>query len=502
MPGTFGTTPLDRARSGSLAPAAPPGPPVRRLALCGILLLALGVRLPGVVRPLTGPFATKNVVSAMVARNWASGQADWKTPTLDQLADGQPSWHLVELPLPAYLAGWCAQTLGGSLDIWGRALNVGWSLACVALGYALAASWYGRSAAAGAALVLALSPVGAIYGQSFQLEPGAVCLFLLTLLAAQRFLADGRWGWLPLAGGAWSAALLTKCYLLAGGLPLVVLVWQAARTGTPRSRGFLLLTALVAGACAAAPWYYFVWQVSAPDSADAGRIFYSLRQSRDVQTAAWNLLQQADFYRQLLDDLAGRCLTPLGLGLALLGLGGRLHRAHWAWLFACAVLIAGLPHKFYRMDYYWLIVAPPLALLAGLGWQKLLERGILGRRAAIVGVAFLLLFSLRYVAGVAWRTLPEDEPVLPAAAAARALVPAGEPVVAIHGSTLDLLYYCNRQGWAPSIDDDDLGDVLAGARAAGARFVVVAGPRRVHPALQELPLERRGAGYEIYRLPP
>ena len=76
------------------------------------------------------------------------------------------------------------------------------------------------------------------------------------------------------------------------------------------------------------------------------------------------LLRSPDFYRQVLDDLAGVVLTPVGFALLLAGLLGRAWRREAAWLLAMLILVAALPLKFYEMDYYWMAVLPPLAIVA------------------------------------------------------------------------------------------------------------------------------------------
>ena len=83
-------------------------------------------------RPLTGAFATKNATYAMIARNWATGRSPWRLPTTDCVAGGDRGWHLVELPVAAYIAGAGWRYVGGSLDVWGRATAVAWSIGSIA----------------------------------------------------------------------------------------------------------------------------------------------------------------------------------------------------------------------------------------------------------------------------------------------------------------------------------------------------------------------------------
>jgi len=265
----------------------------------------------------------------------------------------------------------------------------------------------------------------------------------------------------------------------------------------------------------AAAWYADAFRTAASENPLASRVFYSVRQSGEAHAWPHPLLRGGEFYRQVLDDLSGVALTPLGLGLALVGLWNRAWRRHAAWLAAMALLGLALPRKFHEMNYYYLVVLPPLCVLAGLGWQLLYERLRPGR-AAIAGVlAVALLFSLRYAARPAFATPTEDRGVTAAAAAVRELTAAAaavreltspdEPVATMHGSTIDLLYYCNRAGWALSPDDPLLAEKLADCRRGGARLLALAGAldeedaRRYDELLAGCELLRAGDGFRIYR---
>lgn len=57
--------------------------------LLGLLALTALLRSVAICRPLLGAFATKNVVYAMIARNWAAGSGSLLCPTLDVLRGGQ-----------------------------------------------------------------------------------------------------------------------------------------------------------------------------------------------------------------------------------------------------------------------------------------------------------------------------------------------------------------------------------------------------------------------------
>jgi len=88
------------------------------------------------------------------------------------------------------------------------------------------------------------------------------------------------------------------------------------------------------------------------------------------------------------------------------------------------------------------------------------------------------------------------------AAAGRALQSLAGPedrVITMHGTGIDLLYYCDRPGWALSPDEPDLPARLADLRRAGARWLVLVGRapesfRQVHWLITEKTEEQ----YAVY----
>jgi len=98
-----------------------------------------------------------------------------------------------------------------------------------------------------------------------------------------------------------------------------------------------------------------------------------------------------------------------------------------------------------------------------------------GRGAVAVLLIVVLGFSLRYSVKPAFVTPIEDRAVPAAAQFIRQSTPESEPVVTMHGTTIDLLYYCDRPGWALAPDTENLEAVLEDCRRQGARWLIVVG---------------------------
>ncbi|MBN1590890.1 MAG: glycosyltransferase family 39 protein [Pirellulales bacterium] len=484
----------------------------------GVCFLAFALRLMAIGRPLLGVFATKNVVYAMIARNLVEHRASFWLPRLDCLRGGQRGLHLLEVPLSAYLAGGLWKGLGGSLDVWGRAVSIGLSVASVVILFDYVRRRHGQPAAMAAATVLALSPVAVIYGQCFMLEASVVFLTLSTMNALDRWISGRRTVWLAVAASCFALLALTKIYMIVLLLPIGYMLFAACRV---RARTHQPLPCRI-GACKHTPyrttlvflvaslpavvWVLFVVHVASPGGSLADQVFYSLRDSTEAHGFPHPLLGQADFYRQLFDDFSGVVLTPVAFMLPFAGLLDRQWRRYAVWLLAMAILVVAMPRKFYEMNYYYTVSLPPIAIVAGLGWARLAERLRPSRAAVVVVLVLSLLASLRYTAGPMLKTPEEDRAVLPAAQAVRELTAGDEPVVTMHGSGIDLLYYCDRPGWALEPDEPELIDRLAACRRAGAkRLVIVDVDGQESPDRDLLPggmtLITQGDGFRIYGLP-
>ena len=505
-----------------------------------LIALTVVIRVPGIGRALVGNFSTKNVVYAMIGRNWAEGRAGIFFPRLDCLTDGQRSLHMLEFPVSAYLAATAWKTAGGSLDVWGRATSVAFITASVILLLLFVRRRHGLEAALGAGFCLALSPISVIYGQSFMLEASLICFTVATFYFLDRWLLGGRAIWLAMSAACFALLLLTKIYMLVLLLPLGIAVIHAklcrSRPETtltrsasevgkffPRLRfglvydvsdlpgsgisarrklaaGLLLGLAIVP----AATWYWHAYHAADPGGPYADHIFYSVRDSASVHRPPHPILRSADFYRQMLDDLTGVVLTPVGFMLLLAGFLDRESRRYGAWLAAMGVLVLLLPLKFHEMNYYHMAVLPPLCVIAGLGWRVVHRRIRPTATASVLLVLVGLIFSARYSGRAAFVTPHEDRAVVAAGRAVQQLAEADEPVVTMHGSTIDLLYYSNRPGWALSPDTPNLNTVLEDYHSQGARYLVVTGPQAdgPPPAVTRLPVAAWGQGYLIHALKP
>jgi hypothetical protein len=436
--------------------------------LIAILVAAAAVRSIGITQPLVGNFATKHCVYAMAARNWALDRAPWWRPTLDCIAGDERAWHLMEWPVPAYVAGMLWRTCGGSLDVWGRAVGITASLVSVALVYLLARRHFGETAARAASAVLAFSPLAVVHGRGFLIEPTLMALSLAAVYAFERWWQDA---WKPgaiIAAACFAIAVLCKIYML---LLVVPLAFEMFRSRVSLGKYVVTGVAFAAAFAPAAWWYAKVAGIS-PVVGPAAEYHPFSRAA--VHGIPHPLLFTADYYLALVRDLATVTLTPIGLALLAIGLCDARCRRCGPWLAASGALVVLLPLKFFHANYYELVLLPPLALAVGVGWQRFVER-YRPRPRTIAAIAAVSLFvAARYSAGPIVRVYDEDRGVVAAAEAVQSSTLPSERIATLHGATLDLLYYCDRTGWALDVGDAQLLEKLADAESSGATRLVIA----------------------------
>ncbi|MGC3967113.1 MAG: glycosyltransferase family 39 protein [Pirellulales bacterium] len=482
----------------------------RMLAL--LVLASVLVRIPGITRPLVGNFATKSAVYAMIARNWVLDRAALSRPTIDLAAGDSRAWHLMEWPASAYFAGWGWRTFGGSLDAWGRGVSILCSAVAVMLMGVYARRRLGDGAALVAASVIAFSPVSIVYGQCFMLEASVMMFTVGTLLGFERGLAARRTAaaaaWLAFAATACSLAVATKIYMLLLVPVLAAMLWeQHGRQPLKLQRCAVTGLLFAAAMLPTALWYLDVARISlsTPEAADHHPLDRAV-----IHAFPHPLLLGAKYYLRLSADFATHVLTPVGalaMSAGFVVARRKLGPANIVLLVMSLGLLIALPLKFYAANYYYIVLLPALALVVAAGWQVAADQlpHNTRLRAALVVVAFL--FAIRYAVGPAFRTPSGDRAVETAAAAAQRNVAINEPLATLHGSAVDLLYYCDRRGWALNADDAEFAARLNEAILGGARKLLVADLPTAHrrtttsDVLKRLPLLASGDDWQLLELP-
>ncbi len=418
-----------------------------------ILLGSAALRLAGLARPLLGNFSSVQVIYAMMAKNFRD--LDWNlfVPRLDILAGGEPGIRLLDLPLISYGAALLSVLTSAPVDLLGRGLSAGFSLAAAAVWFHFLKRRFSETAALAAMFFFSFAPLTIIYGQSFQTDAASLCLFLFAIdrlqSAAVRPLA------LIFSAGCMALVLLMRIqYVFL--FPLALYFFWEQGQGLLRS----LQKMTVWGALAVLPllgWNFYIYHFTAahPDTVIMS-IFHQLKTGTYAGYRPWSpffLSHSAAHFFQLL-------LNPLGAGLCLIGLFSRNQSKHEnglrLWFFLWAGMLAVLSKKAVDMNYYWLGLCLPASFFAAKGLilcAARLRRGTPGRGFLFFLAGISLIFSLRYAAGAAYKTPAEDASVIEAGRYIQEHSGKEDRIIAANGTNLNLLYYAGRKGWAFPILD-------------------------------------------------
>ena len=336
----------------------------------GLLASVFALRAWRADQPILENYVGRQVPTAMVARNLARGSG-FLAPMLD--TGPFPNLFLVEPPIAAQLAAWTSGFLGLPLDVAGRLVSAaGTTLAAWGL-FGLMRRRRGIGAAVGTVVAFAAFPVTIRYGRAFQ--PDALAMGLV--VAGMRcWDGPGRVG-ASLGGLLLGLGLAQKVTWAPVMVPLLLEILR----GRPRR----LRVAAIACLLPACAWYLHAGMAISADAAGSAA-------SMDNASNWWHRLASASVFDRgrlvtVARDLFVRSFTPLGFGLAVLGLvrGRETDRLWRIWTLSAGLGLLLLLGKLHH-DYYWLILAPPMAGWAGIGLEAL-------------GCA---LFPL-YVGGRGWR---------------------------------------------------------------------------------------------------
>jgi 4-amino-4-deoxy-L-arabinose transferase-like glycosyltransferase len=350
---------MDSLRSAGVPPPVAPRRVWLGLGLLGLLLLALSA-----ARPLSVPDEGRY---AEISR-WMLVSGDWLVPRLN----GLPFFH--KPPLTHWLQATSMALLG--VHPWAaRVPEVLLGLMMVGVLYRVTRDWFDDALAARAAAVLGTSATVLIGAQYVNHDIGVAAWISVAILAfARAFLPEGRphAGWACLGFLACALGLLTKGLIgvVLPGLTLFVWVswthqWRKVWR-LPWARG-LALFALVA-----LPWFVWVsWRF--PGAFD---YLFGVQQVERYTQAGFNNRQPWWFYLAAVVLL----LFPwfvFALPQALAQVRGRRTATPdrwvalcWIWFLAILVFFT-IPRS--KLIGYIFPAIPPLAVLAALGWRRVMD---------------------------------------------------------------------------------------------------------------------------------
>jgi hypothetical protein len=445
--------------------------------LFAVLAGAFAVRLVRLDQPIVENYVGRQIPTAMVARNLDRGSG-FLRPSLDTAPF--PNLFLVEPPIYQSLVVQLSRFGGWRLEPCGRVVSA-LAMVIAAWGlFGLVRRREGERAALVSAAVLSLLPVTLRYGRAFQPDVLMLGLVLAGLDAWDRAAHEEGAGWLVLAWPLLAMGLAVKVTSAIVLVPLGLSI-----LGRERLR-FCLLAALTL--IPALAWY--VWARHLIETAGGSQ---ASAQNRAIWQQVFGLsaLVRPETLTNLWKFLVIRAFTPLGLGLATLGMslrpegrgdeGPPTRPDLWRmWGVAALGMLALLASKLHH-EYYWLILAPVVAT----GVARAILRLGRGHRGLAWLTGLALLGMALGLSRSTWSTPPEWRDLDAAAREIQRVVAPGTWLVAPEALLFESdrrgcrLEYSNRASMRAASEWPGSGstpvttplELIDFYRAKGARFV-------------------------------
>ncbi len=230
---------------------------LRRLALAGILLAGLLLRVYHINQPYTDIAGWRECSMAMMADNFYHRNPNILFPEVSWNGPGE-SYNGREFQTVTY-SSQLLYRLFGQHDWVGRMVNVFFGIWGVFALYCLVKRIWGHAHALAAAAVMALLPAAVYFDRSFLPDPAMVSLVTTGLWLFIAYLQNGKARWLYAAGAVLCLGFLTK---ITGMITLLPLLYAFIVISGARRQLTLSNTAKVAGvalAVFAAVAAYYLW---------------------------------------------------------------------------------------------------------------------------------------------------------------------------------------------------------------------------------------------------
>jgi 4-amino-4-deoxy-L-arabinose transferase-like glycosyltransferase len=372
----------------------------------------------------------------MVARNLDRGSGFFR-PQLD--TGPFPNLFLVEPPVYQWLVVLVSRLSGIEIAASGRIVSA-FATMFAGLGlYWLAHRREGLKVALWSLAAFAAFPLTLRYGRSFQPDALMLAAVVLGLACWDRFQANSHrvWllsAWLLLAVGI--AIKITAAFVL---IPLVLTI-------IPRRRYTQIAAALLT-VVPALLWY--AWALYLLELGEGSRASADNR-AIWLESIGLGGLLRWETLEPIARSLLVRAFTPLGTLLAVAGIIYAVRSRHrvqplwWVWGLSGGLMLAMLASKLHH-EYYWLMIAPVVAVAVGHCLERLTAR----KTWVGITVGCLLLTASAMHACSTWRTPPEYRDLVRASCLIDRTLPRESLVV----SPEALLFAADRRGCRLELSD-------------------------------------------------
>lgn len=419
-----------------------------------IILLGLAIRLVGINRPLVGNFSSRQVLYAMVARNFIDCGYKFFSPTLDIIRNGSPWVNYADLPFISYIAGVASHLSGFTIDFCGRSLSVFFFLLSLILLFKLCKFLWGDNIALFASFFFCICPSAIIYGQSFLMDMPAVCFSISAIYYALLWQHKKDIRYFLFSSCAMALGMLLRLQVAFLILPIITIFskdQKDIRTLLFKPHIYLYLSIAFVVPLS---WYTYGYIMAAKLESAASIIPLTAKvYGRGFPDP---LFFNPDFYRRVLDMYSTKVLGPF---IFIFFVFGIFLKKIWSefrfvgfWFLAVALFFILFPLKLYDLNYYSLHMTVPACIIAALMaktlWGNIKNIPYFSSYFIKSAIIIIIVGScVRYAVAPAFRTPAEDKNLVKTGLIADELLPKEAFILTVHGTNPALLYYSHRKGW-------------------------------------------------------
>lgn len=414
-----------------------------------IILLGTFVRMINLTQPLLEGASTRQVETAMIARNFYNHGFKLFYPQIDVFGNDNPGYLMQEFYIIPFIAALFYKLLGGINEWILRLISVFSYIVASIMIYKLAAYCFNRKVGVIATLCLTISPLSIYLGRAVHPEMAIIFFNATAIYSFLRWIEKRKLSYGVATAVSFTMAVLLKIPNLYLILPLLFIGIMSQDKSTFKSAQFWLLSLIGFIVIGAFNFHQHLVRVAYPNAAvtnfDMNTILHYIKV----------YLAKKEFYKKIYEDLVNYTLTPIGTTLFILGLMLKLEtRREWLfyiWILSIGIFFLLMPAQCIQ-GYYQIHLLPAASIIMGkIIYQfsasqffnnRFLKKNVFG--ALLLMSVFLVVFRYSY----AYYRVPENfRYVVETGKAIDNLVEKNALVIASIENGPDLIYYSNRKGW-------------------------------------------------------
>ncbi len=418
-----------------------------------IILFGSLVRAINLNQPLLEGASTRQVQTAMIARNYYNHGFKLFYPQVDNFGDN-PGYLMQEFYIIPFIAALLYKLLGGVHESILRLLSVFSYIIATIMIYKLARYYFNKKIGIISALCFTISPLSIYLGRAVHSEMAMIFFNLATIYSFSKWLYEDKayYGLLSIISFIMTVALkVPNLYLL---LPLAFISY--IRYGPSFIKNFKWWFFFIASLIPIAMFNYFEYlvRIGYPNAAmENFKLEVILKYIRIYLT-------QKLYYKKVFEDLVTYTLTPVGVTLFLAALLTKLKDRKevmfYVWISGVIIFFLLMPAQSIQ-GYYQIHFLPIacifIAKIANIFFESEFYRGNFIGKKAFLSLSLFFIFIIVFRYSYAYFRIPENfRYVVEAGKAIEGLTEKDALVIASIENGPDLVYYSNRKGWPFMID--------------------------------------------------